>query len=92
MSDNDNNNISIPSKPAKYSSRRLGELIDAVPKNCIWLLREMPNGEYFCHIHEKSCTAVIGVGMIGGISCKETSVSPEEAFRQALRAYEQATR
>lgn len=84
--------INIPPKPDKYSSLRLGELIDAVSEDCVWLLRNHYRDStegYFCHIHDRRVEFVKGVA-IGGISCKETSVSPEEAFRQALRAYEKA--
>ena len=93
-----NSELSIPPKPDKYSNLTLGPLIDAVPNDCTWLLREVSpyreiNERYFCHIHQKSCEFSVIAGRAvttNGISCKETDVSPEEAFRQALRAYEKA--
>lgn len=60
---------------------------------------------YFCHIHWADSMAIIGKGLVltlGGMpvlspgsdfilapSFKATAVSPEEAFRQALRALKQ---
>ena len=82
--------LNIPPKPDKYSNLWLGQLIDCVPENCLWLLRSLPGrSEYFCHIHQDTCI-FFSDGITGGITCKEVAVSPEEAFRQALRAYEKA--
>jgi hypothetical protein len=76
----------------KYSNCTLGELIDAVPEDCTWLLRNDELHGYFCHIHEKKCRPVVGFGMKNGISCIQYAVSPEEAMRQSLREYEQKIR
>jgi hypothetical protein len=82
--------LNIPPKPDKYSSLWLGQLVDCVPEGCVWILRNnfTPDEDpYFCHIHDRDCEFYQGKA-VSGISCKATAVSPEEAMRNALRAYE----
>jgi hypothetical protein len=70
------------------SDLQLGALIDCVPASMKWLLRSCPTdqeqhaGPFFAHLYDPTTETHNGIG----VSFKAYAESPEEAFRDALRA------